>query len=115
MQVDFVHENIPRGVPADAALCMFRITQEALRNTKRHSGANRAEVRLEQLEGRLHLSVSDCGRGFNSNKPPAERGIGIHSMEERLRLLGRELQIQSRPMEGTRIDAWLPLKMASAA
>jgi PAS domain S-box-containing protein len=115
VQVDFVHGNIPRGVPEDAALCMFRITQEALRNIKRHSGANRAEVRLELQDGRLHLSVSDCGRGFNSNKPPGERGIGIHSMEERLRLLGGKLEIQSRPMEGTRIDAWLPLKMASAA
>src|SRR5271157_714275 len=115
VQVDFVHENVPHDVPADAALCMFRITQEALRNIKKHSGANRAEVRLEQLDGRLHLSVSDRGRGFNSNKPPAERGIGIHSMEERLRLLGGKLEIQSRPMEGTRIDAWLPLKMASAA
>ena len=115
VQVDFVHENIPRGVPADAALCMFRITQEALRNIKRHSGANRAAVRLEQKNGRLHLSVSDHGSGFNSNKPPAECGIGIHSMEERLRLLGGKLEIQSRPMEGTRIDAWLPLKMASAA
>jgi PAS domain S-box-containing protein len=115
VQVDFVHENVPRGVPADAALCMFRITQEALRNIKRHSGANRAEVRLEQLEGRLHLSVSDCGRGFNSNKPPVECGIGIHSMEERLRLLGGKLEIQARHMEGTKIDAWLPLKMASAA
>jgi PAS domain S-box-containing protein len=115
MQVDFAHENVRRSVPADAALCMFRITQEALRNIKKHSGANRAEVRLEQLDGRLHLSVSDCGRGFNSNKPPAERGIGIHSMEERLRLLGGKFEIQSRPMEGTRIDAWLPLKMASAA
>jgi PAS domain S-box-containing protein len=114
VQVDFVHENVPRAVPAQAALCMFRITQEALRNIKRHSGANRAEVRLEQLDGRLHLSVSDRGRGFNSNKPPAERGIGIRSMEERLRLLGGKLEIQSRPMEGTRIDAWLPLKMASA-
>jgi PAS domain S-box-containing protein len=115
VQVDFVHENVPRGVPADAALCMFRITQEALRNIKRHSGANRAEVRLEQLDGRLHLSVSDPGRGFNSNKPPAEYGIGIHSMEERLRLLGGKLEIRSRPMEGTRIDAWLPLKTASVA
>ena len=111
VQVDFVHENVPRGVPAEAALCMFRITQEALRNIKGHSGANRAEVRLEQLDGRLHLSVSDRGSGFNSNKPPAERGIGIHSMGKRLRLLGGKLEIQSRPMEGTRIDAWLPLKM----
>jgi PAS domain S-box-containing protein len=115
IQVDFAHENVLRGVPADAALCMFRVTQEALRNIKRHSGANRAEVRLEQLDGRLHLSVSDRGRGFNSNKPPAERGIGIHSMEERLRLLGGKLEIQSRAMEGTRIDAWLPLEKASAA
>ena len=115
VQVDFVHQNVPRGVPADAALCMFRITQEALRNIKRHSGASRAEVRLEQLDGRLHLSVSDRGRGFNSHKPPADRGIGIHSMEERLRILGGKLEIQSRPMQGTRIDAWLPLKMTSAA
>jgi signal transduction histidine kinase len=115
IHVDFVHGSISRGVRGDAALCMFRITQEALRNIKKHSGANQAEVRLEQQDGRLHLSVSDCGRGFDSNKPPAEHGIGIHSMEERLRLLGGKLEIQSRPMEGTRIDAWLPLKMASAA
>jgi signal transduction histidine kinase len=115
VQIDFAHENVPRGIPADAGLCMFRITQEALRNIKRHSGASRAEVRLEQLDGRLHLLVSDCGRGFNSDSPPAERGIGIHSMEERLRLLGGKLEVQSRPMEGTRIDAWLPLTMASSA
>src|SRR5579863_1849286 len=82
---------------------------------KRHSGTNWAEVRLEQQDRRLHLSVSDHGRGFNSNRSPAERGIGIRSIEERLRLLAGELEIQSRPMEGTRIDAWLPLKMASAA
>ena len=113
--VDFVHGNVPPGIPADVALCIFRIAQEALWNVKKHSGANKTDVRLEWAHERLHLSVSDCGRGFDSNKRPAERGIGIHSMEERLRLLGGELQIQSRPMEGTRIDASLPLKMASAA
>ena len=115
VQVDFLNENVSRGVPADAGLCMFRVTQEALRNIKRHSGANSAEVRLEQLDGTLHLSVSDRGRGFNPNRPPATRGIGIHSMEERLRLLGGRLELQSQPMEGTRIDAWLPLKMTRSA
>jgi signal transduction histidine kinase len=94
---------------------MFRIAQEALRNVKRRSGAHRAEVRLEQLDGRLHLSVSDTGRGFDSSKPAAERGIGIRSMEERLRPLGGKLEIHSRIMEGTRIDAWLPLKVTTAA
>ena len=113
IRVDFAHENVRHGIPADVALCLFRIVQEGLRNTKRHSGAERADVRLEGVEGQLHLSISDRGRGFDPNKPAAERGIGIRSMEERLRLLGGHLEIQSRPMEGTRIDVWLPLKIAS--
>jgi PAS domain S-box-containing protein len=113
IQVGFAHENVPRAIPADAALCIFRIAQEALRNIKRHSGANRAEVRLEWSGERLHLSVSDRGRGFNPNKPSADSGIGIRSMEERLRLLGGQLELHSRPMAGTTIDAWLPFKIAS--
>ena len=113
IQVDFANENVPRGIPGDTALCIFRIAQEALRNIKRHSRANRAEVRLEWSGDRLHLSVSDRGRGFDPNEPSAERGIGIRSMEERLRLLGGQLEIHSRPMEGVRIDAWLPLKLAA--
>ena len=113
IQVEFAHENVPRGIAEDAALCIFRIAQEALRNIKRHSGANRAEVRLEWAGDRLHLSVSDRGKGFDSTNLSAERGIGIRSMEERLRLLGGHLEIHSRPMEGARIDAWLPFKIAA--
>jgi len=115
VQVDFLHKDVHPGIPSDAALCMFRVIQEALRNVKKHSGATRAEVRLEQLDGRLQVSVSDHGRGFDSNKPSAKRGIGIHSMEERLRLLGGKLEIQAKLMEGTSINAWLPLRMVSAA
>ncbi len=113
IQVDFAHENVPRGIPEDATLCIFRIAQEALRNVKRHSGTNRAEVRLEWSGERLHLSVSDRGRGFDPTNPSAEPGIGIRSMEERLRLLGGRLEIHSRPAEGTRVDAWLPFKVAA--
>jgi len=112
MQVDFAHENVPRGIPGDAALCLFRIAQEGLRNVKRHSGASRAEVRLEWIGEKLHLSVSDRGRGFDSRVRSAQAGIGIRSMEERLRLVGGHLEIHSRPQEGTRIDAWLPFKVA---
>ena len=113
IQVDFVHENVPRGIPADAALCLFRVTQEGLRNIKRHSGASKAEVRLEASGKKLHLSIADRGRGFDVNKHSPRDGIGIRSMEERLRSLGGQLEIGSRPMEGTRINAWLPLKVAS--
>lgn len=113
VQVDFVHENVPRGIPGDVALCLFRIAQEALRNVKRHSSADRAEVRLEAVDGKLHLSVADRGRGFDANRRSMREGIGIQSMKERLRALGGQLEIDSRPMEGTRIDAWLPFRASS--
>ena len=113
LQVDFSHQNIPRGIPADAALCIFRVAQEALRNVKKHSGANRAEVRLEWSFERLHLSVSDKGTGFDPTNSASDRGIGVRSMEERLRMLGGRLEIESLPMKGTRIDAWLPIIVAT--
>jgi signal transduction histidine kinase len=112
IQVDFAGENVPRDVTGDAALCLFRIVQEGLRNIKRHSGADRAEVRVESSGERLHLSISDRGRGFDVNNHSPQNGIGIRSMEERLRSLGGQLQITSRLKEGTRIDAWLPLTVA---
>jgi len=112
VQVDFAQDNVPRNVRGDAALCLFRVAQEALRNVQRHSGADRAVVRLEYVGGSLHLTVSDRGRGFDWNKPTAERGIGIRSMEERLRILGGRLEVESKLNEGTTIDAWLPFKAA---
>jgi PAS domain S-box-containing protein len=113
MQVVFAHENVPHSISDDVSLCFFRIVQEALRNVKRHSGANRAEVRLESAGEMLHLSVVDHGAGFNPKERSRRSGIGIRSMEERLRLLGGKLEVQSCLMEGTRIDAWLPFMVAS--
>jgi signal transduction histidine kinase len=110
VKVKFDHKNIPSQVPGDAALCLFRIVQESLRNMKRHSGANEAEVLLEGVGENLHLSVSDRGKGFDPGARSRESGIGLRSMEERLRALGGHLQIGSRPMGGTKIDAWLPME-----
>jgi signal transduction histidine kinase len=111
VQVDFTHENVPRSIPGDVALCLFRIVQEGLRNVKRHSGAEKAHVRIEWFDGSLHLTVSDHGKGFDVGSPPVGSGIGIWSMQERLRLLGGRLHIQSHLMQGTTIDASLPLKV----
>ncbi len=109
IQVSFTYKNIVPGTSEEASLCLFRITQESLRNVKKHSGADRASVRLEGQNEKLHLSVIDHGQGFNPKERLHQGGIGIRSMEERLRLLGGSLEIHSRPMDGTRVDAWVPI------
>jgi PAS domain S-box-containing protein len=109
IDVNFVEESVPRNIPREAALCLFRITQEALQNVKKHSRADSAEVRAEGLEQKIHLSISDCGTGFDQGAASRKSGIGILSMEERVRLVGGQFTVHSRPMEGTKIDVWVPI------
>jgi signal transduction histidine kinase len=109
IQVDFAHKEVPRGLPPEVALCIFRIVQEGLRNVKKHSGAIRAEVRLEGSADVLHLSLIDEGIGFDTTNRSTRTGLGIRSMQERLRVLGGRFEIRSRPKQGTTIDVWVPL------
>ena len=109
IDVNFVEENVPRNVPREAALCLFRITQEALQNVKKHSHADSAEVRAAGLEQKIHLSISDRGTGFDQGAASRQSGIGIRSMEERVRLVGGQFAVHSRPMEGTKIEVWVPI------
>jgi signal transduction histidine kinase len=114
IEVDFVHGDIPRDTAPEVALCLFRIVQEALRNVRKHSCCSRAQVRLENVNSVIHLRVSDEGVGFNETDPSRHVGLGIRSMEERLRMVGGRFEIRTRPMEGTQIDAWVPLKSTPA-
>jgi len=109
IEVDFVEENMPCDIPREVALCLFRITQEALQNVKRHSRADSAEVRVEGREQKIYLSISDTGLGFDSSVDATQRGIGIRSMEERVRLLGGQFALYSQHLEGTKIEVWVPI------
>jgi signal transduction histidine kinase len=115
IQVDFTHKNIARSVSPDIALCLFRVAQEGLRNVKRHSGASRAEIRLEAAEQEISLSISDAGTGFDSRTSRARDGLGIRSMQERLRLLGGRFEISSQPGEGTMIHVSIPLRATASS
>lgn len=77
---------------------------------KRHSGTDKANVRIQWSGENLHLTVHDEGKGFDLETPRVGGGIGIWSMQERLRLLGGGLQIKSHLMQGTMIEARLPFK-----
>ena len=115
IQVAFLHVGVLRSVDADVALYLFRIVQESLRNVKKHSGASKAQVILEMVDGSFHLSISDDGAGFNVRNLIDNQGIGIRSMEERARLIGARFQIHSEPQKGTRIDVWAPLHQQKGA
>ncbi len=90
-------------------LCLFRVLQEAIRNVQKHSGTRRALVQLDEISGSLRLRVSDEGAGFDSESADFSQGLGLLSMEERLRSLGGELFVHSRPGGGTCIEACIPL------
>jgi signal transduction histidine kinase len=112
VRVDFTSDEVPRAIDPDAALCIFRIVQEALRNVKKYSGAKEAEVDLQMPGERLELSVRDRGRGFDLANMPGNEGLGIRSMEERVRLLHGQFEIHSQSGKGTTVTASVPFKAA---
>jgi PAS domain S-box-containing protein len=109
VQIDFKSADMPAALPPDTALCLFRILQEALRNAAKHSGGQHVEVALWGTPDEVHLTVSDRGVGFDTGAAKEDRGLGLVSMEERLKLLGGTFCIESQPGRGTTIHARVPL------
>jgi len=115
IEVDFSAEHVPGSVNKEVALCVFRIVQECLRNTKKYSGVTSAQVTLDLADDGIHLRVSDQGVGFDPKNLNLSEGVGMRSMEERARLLGGRFSVRSSPGMGTAIDVWLPLEPKSPA
>jgi signal transduction histidine kinase len=107
VEVGFTSDDVPRSVHPDAALCMYRIVQEGLRNFIKHSGAQQALVSLRVNAEKLSVSVLDKGCGFDMQQ--LSDGLGVWSMEGRVRALGGDFMIQSAPGKGTTVSAWVPL------
>jgi two-component system sensor histidine kinase NreB len=101
-----VREGFPEELPEGTSKDLLRIVQEALANTRRHSGASHARVVAGTLPGKLWIEVSDDGRGFDPARMSA--GTGTRGMRERARALGGELVISSRPDGGTRVRFEMP-------
>ncbi len=110
LQIDFTSHDIPDDVPRDVSVSLFRVAQEAIRNVMRHSGSSRARVELACSANELNLRVTDSGSGFDARNARSRRGLGLISMQERLRLVGGELLVRSKPSRGTQVEARVPLK-----
>jgi len=95
-------------VPSAAALCLYRIAQEALQNVAKHAKVAAAAVEIRHSGGLSSLTVSDNGVGIEPGRAEATDGLGLVSIEERTRLAGGSLEIASKPNQGTSITARIP-------
>jgi signal transduction histidine kinase len=108
VEVDCKTHDLPTPLSPDISLCFFRVLQEALHNAAKHSGVQRFEVRLWGTPDEICLTISDSGVGFDVEATRASRGLGLISMQERLKLLNGTLAIESQLQRGTTIHASVP-------
>jgi len=111
--VRFLAHEVPSDLSPEMALCVYRVTQEALRNVARHAKTRRASVRLFATDRHLVLCVRDRGVGFDV-VARGKMGLGLESMRERARLVRARLAVASRRGEGTNVTLRVPLHRSRA-
>lgn len=104
LKINFRQENISNMPSQEISLCLFRVLQEALSNAAKYSGVDTVQVELAQRSGQMHLKIYDSGRGFDLQEARIAVGLGLTSMQERVRLVNGSIRIQSQPLAGTTID-----------
>jgi signal transduction histidine kinase len=109
VKIELVHHEVPRSLPSDVALCLYRIVQEALRNVVKHSSAKSARVEITKNASELKLRISDNGIGFDPDSDQTRHGLGLLSMRERLRQVDGAISFTRNKPTGTRIDVRIPI------
>jgi len=105
----FATNGRPRPLTPTIDAGVYRIAQEALTNVRRHAHARVAVVQLRFEPGELALIVQDDGRGIDPGQtPPPDGGFGLTSMQERARLMGGTMALESEPGRGTRVEVRVP-------
>ena len=114
MQIDF-SSDVSGPLPFEIGLALFRVLQEAPHNALKHSGVKRVEVQVAEQSNEVHLLVRDSGSGFELEAAKRGSGLGLMSMQERVRLVNGAISFESRPMGGTTIRVRVPFKAELAA
>jgi signal transduction histidine kinase len=109
VEIDFKSRDLPNALPLDGSLSLVRVLREALHNSAKHSGVGHFEVELFGASEAIHLAIHDSGVGFDPKAARKGSGLGLISMQERLKLVKGEFSIDSQPKTGTTIRAWVPL------
>jgi PAS domain S-box-containing protein len=107
LDVNFEEQDVPSPLPMPITICMYRLLQESLGNIRKHANAKRVDVALSGGNKQLELRVADNGSGFNDADD--KKGLGLTSMQERVRPLRGHVTIDSRPGKGTVVSVTIPL------
>jgi PAS domain S-box-containing protein len=114
ISVAYIAPKGPINVPKNVSLCVYRVSQESLRNVAKHSKVKEACVSLEVSGAELRLRIEDQGTGFDSSAAHAQPTLGHSSMQERVRLIQGRLSITSAPGRGTIVELAAPLARSTS-
>jgi signal transduction histidine kinase len=105
--------NIDQLLPADSQIILYRILQETLTNISKHSGAAQVSVAIKERDATIYFSVEDDGKGFNTEngviQDVKQKGLGLKSMDERVRMLGGSFCLWSQEGKGVKIAFSIPV------
>jgi PAS domain S-box-containing protein len=110
IKIEFKHYGSLDSLPPEISLCLFRVLQESLHNTVKHAGAKQVAVQLREESSEIELVIRDSGKGFDIDAAIRGRGLGLTSMQERVRLVGGMFVIYSQPSGGTSIQIRVPFQ-----
>lgn len=111
LKTEVIVRNMSVPVPIEQATCLYRVLQEGLQNVRKHANATSVLVRLLTTGGGIGLCVHDDGRGFEHDREISRpKGLGLTSMEERVRALQGTFRVKTKPGDGTELHAWVPLE-----
>jgi PAS domain S-box-containing protein len=109
MEVEFVTSPLPDQIPSKTILYLYRIAQEAMNNSVKHSGASKIRVELSCEKEVIHLWIQDNGRGFKQDKTYTFVGNGLYNMRERVTMMQGSIEVESAPDWGTSISVKIPV------
>ncbi len=112
IDVDLKFSRLPETLSPEIEVTMYRIIQEALNNTAKHSGASRLSIHCAKDRSSLTIRIKDNGKGFDLHDPavnaPENSGMGLLNMKERAAFIGGTVSIRSSPRKGMEIKVQLP-------
>jgi two-component system NarL family sensor kinase len=103
LKVDYHSKGVEDRFEQHMEIALYRITQEVLNNMLKHSEANAIAIELVKQNRQIHLSISDNGQGFETSKIEQSEGIGWTNIYSRAAMINGDVDVWSKPREGTKV------------